>query len=76
MGVNMDNSKDINKEVFEYLLAADQNIWSAIQKIMDSNDEKLKEQAKPLMLLRGEIHTEFMRPIYKEYPELAEKAGF
>ena len=72
----MKNQEKINKEVFECILAADQSIWSAVQKILDSDNEELKELAKPLMLLRGEIHTEFMRPIYKRYPALAEEAGF
>lgn len=76
MGVDVDETDKIYELVFDDLLAADEKIWAAIVKIQENNLADLKSFAKPLMQVRGEIHTEFMRPIYKKHPELAKKAGF
>ena len=72
----MNNTDKSYELVFESLIAADKNIWEAILQVQESGDADLKKLAKPLMHLRGEMHTEFMRPIYKKYPDLAAKGGF
>lgn len=64
------------KKIFDLLLEADRKLWDTVLEIQDSGDKKLDEFVKPLMKIRGEIHVEFMRPIYKKHPELAELAGF
>jgi len=72
--LTMDN--EFEKKVFDLLLEADQSIWKAVVEMRDSESKPLEKLVQPLMKIRGEIHVEFMRPIYKKYPKLAEMAGF
>jgi hypothetical protein len=72
----MSKELDEFKNVFDQLLEADKSIWNAVMKIRDHDIKQLEYFVEPLMKMRGDIHTEFMRPIYKKYPELAKEAGF
>lgn len=72
----MSQEYDSNKKIFDLLLEADKNIWNAVLEIQNGDAKNLESFMKPLMKIRGEIHVEFMRPIYKKYPELAKLAGF
>lgn len=72
----MDSKADVYKEVFDSLLDADKCLWKAVLDIQDRGDTHLNGLINSLMQIRGEIHTEIMRPIYKQHPELAEQAGF
>ena len=72
----MDNEFEKYKKVFDLLLEADKNIWKAVVEMRDSEIKPLEKLVQPLMIIRGEIHVEFMRPIYKKYPEIAKMAGF
>lgn len=64
------------KSVFDCLLDADQKLWQAVCEIRDTPIEQLNGYVEALMTMRGELHVEFLRPIYKKYPELARSAGF
>ncbi len=72
----MDNEFEEYKKVFDFLLEADRNIWKAVVEMRDSENKQLERFIQPLMKLRGDLHVEFMRPIYKKYPKIAEMAGF
>lgn len=72
----MDNEFEQFKKVFDLLLEADKKIWAAVSEIKDGEIKPLEKFVQPLMKLRGDIHVEFMRPIYKKYPKIAEMAGF
>lgn len=72
----MDKKFDQYKTILDYLLEADKCIWNAVLEINELDDEQLGKFVQPLMQLRGEIHVDFMRPIYTKYPELAQLAGF
>lgn len=72
----MNNDFEQCKKVFDMLLKADNSIWEPVIEIQNSNNKQLEEFIQPLMNLRGEIHVEFMRPIYQKYPEIAKIAGF
>jgi len=78
MGANMNEQEayKLYQEVFELLIKADEELWSAVKTLHAAKDQSCIDFAKTLLELRGEIHSEAMRPIYKKYPELAEKAGF
>lgn len=64
------------KKIFDLLLEADQKIWSAVVEIRDGEIKELERLIQPLMKLRGDMHVQFMRPIYEKYPKIAEMAGF
>ena len=72
----MDDEFEEHKKVFDLLLSADKNIWEAVVEIRDGEIKQLEKFVQPLMKLRGEMHIEFLRPIYKKYPKIAEMAGF
>ena len=72
----MDKEFEEFKKVFDLLLEADKKIWAAIVEIKDGEIKQLEKFVRPLMKIRGDIHIEFMRPIYKKYPKIAEMAGF
>ena len=72
----MDSEFEQFKKVFDLLLEADKKIWAAVSEIKDGEIKPLEKFVPPLMKLRGDIHVEFMRPIYKKYPKIAEMAGF
>jgi len=72
----MSTELDKYSKVFELLLEADKKLWEAVLEIREDNLDELEKHVKPLMELRGNIHVDFMRPMYKKYPILAEKAGF
>ena len=72
----MNNEFEEYKKVFDFLLEADKNIWKAVVEMRDSENKQLEKFVQPLMKIRGDIHVEFMRPIYKKYPKIAEMAGF
>ena len=63
------------KKVFDLLLEADKKIWEAVVEIRDGEIKKLEGFVQPLMKLRGDMHVEFMRPIYKKYPKIAKMTG-
>ncbi|MFZ5929836.1 MAG: hypothetical protein ACOY15_01330 [Pseudomonadota bacterium] len=72
----MDNEFEEYKKIFDLLLLADKNIWEAVVEIRHGEIKQLENFVQPLMKLRGDMHVEFMRPIYKKYPKIAEMAGF
>lgn len=72
----MNTDYEAYKKIFDLLLEADKSIWSAVLEIQDGDAKQLESFIKPLMQMRGEIHVEFMRPIYTKYPEIAKLAGF
>ena len=72
----MDDEFEEHKKVFDLLLSADKNIWEAVVEIRDGEIKQLEKFVQLLMKLRGEMHIEFLRPIYKKYPKIAEMAGF
>lgn len=72
----MDNEFEEYKKAFDLLLEADKNIWKAVVEMRDGGSKELEKFVQPLMKIRGDIHVEFMRPIYKKYPKIAEMAGF
>ena len=72
----MSTDFDASKKIFDLLLEADKNIWGAVLEIQDGDAKQLESFIQPLMKMRGEIHVEFMRPIYTKYPEIAKLAGF
>lgn len=72
----MENEFDKFKKIFDLLLEADKNIWEAVVEIRDRDIKQLEDFVQPLMKIRGDIHVDFMRPIYKRYPKIAEMAGF
>lgn len=72
----MDREFEQFKKVFDLLLEADKMIWAAVTEIRDHEIQQLEQFVQPLMKLRGDIHVDFMRPIYKKYPKIAEMAGF
>lgn len=72
----MSTDFDAYKKIFDLLLEADKNIWGAVLEIQDGDANQLEGFIQPLMEMRGEIHVEFMRPIYTKYPEIAKLAGF
>lgn len=74
--LTMDNEFEEYKKIFDLLLLADKNIWEAVVEIRHGEIKQLENFVQPLMKLRGEMHVEFMRPIYKKYPKIAEMAGF
>ena len=76
MVVNMGNEADKYEEVFQHLIDADKQLWEAVKAIEDSGIEHLELLIPNLMKFRGDLHVDFMRPIYKKYPHLAEDAGF
>lgn len=72
----MNNEFQQFQKVFSLLLEADRKIWEAVIEIRNYDNKQLTQLVNPLMKLRGEMHIEFMRPIYKKYPKIAEKYGF
>ena len=74
--LTVDNEFEQCKKVFDLLLEADKKIWAAVVEIRDGEIKQLEKFVQPLMKLRGDMHVEFMRPIYKKYPKTAEMAGF
>lgn len=74
--LTMDNEFEEYKKIFDLLLLADKNIWEAVVEIRHGEIKQLENFVQPLMKLRGDMHVEFMRPIYKKYPKIAEMAGF
>ena len=72
----MDKEFEQFKKVFDLLLEADKKIWAAVVEIQDGEIKQLEKFVQPLMKLRGDMHIEFMRPIYKQYPKIAEMVGF
>jgi hypothetical protein len=72
----MNTDFDAYKKIFDLLLEADKNIWNAVLEIRDGDAKQLESFIQPLMKVRGEMHVEFLRPIYKKYPEIAKLAGF
>lgn len=72
----MDNEFEQFSRIFSLLLEADKKIWAAVLEIRNDGMSQLEDFVQPLMKLRGELHVEFMRPLYKRYPELAKTAGF
>jgi len=72
----MDSEFEEFRKVFDLLLEADKKIWAAVVEIQDGEIKQLEKFVQPLMQIRGDIHVEFMRPIYKKYPEIAKIAGF
>lgn len=72
----MDDEFEEYKKIFDLLLQADKNIWEAVIEIRNGEIKQLEKFVQPLMKLRGDMHVEFMRPIYKKYPKIAELAGF
>ena len=74
--LTMDNEFEEYKKAFDLLLEADKNIWKAVVEMRDGGSKELEKFVQPLMKIRGDIHVEFMRPIYKKYPKIAEMAGF
>ena len=72
----MDDQFEKYKKIFDCLLEADRNIWQAVVEIGDGGNGQLDKFVQPLMNIRGDLHVEFMRPIYKKYPKIAEMAGF
>ena len=77
MVVNMDNNESAKyEEVFQRLINADKQLWKAVKAIEDSDIEPLESLISNLMKFRGDLHVNSMRPMYKKYPHLADKAGF
>ncbi len=74
--LTMDDEFEEYKKIFDLLLQADKNIWEAVIEIRNGEIKQLEKFVQPLMKLRGDMHVEFMRPIYKKYPKIAELAGF
>lgn len=63
------------KRVFDLLLDADKKIWEAVLAAQADERYRLNWTIEPLMGLRGELHVELLRPIYKRFPEIAKAAG-
>jgi len=74
--ITVDNEFEQFKKVFDLLLEADKKLWAAVSEIKDGGIKPLEMFVPPLMKLRGDIHVEFLRPIYQKYPTIAEMAGF
>ena len=64
-----------SKRLFSLLIEADQKLWEAVMAIQENKIAGLDGYASKLMETRGHIHVEFMRPLYKKFPELATLAG-
>lgn len=63
------------EHIFKLLLEADSKIWEAVTAIQDEEDSSLKDYLYPLMEVRGALHVQLFRPMYKRFPELAEASG-
>jgi hypothetical protein len=60
------------EELFKEFVEIDNKIWSTINFIQKKKGCESNTEIMKLMELRGQLHNDCMRPIYKEFPELAD----
>ena len=61
------------EKLFKKLIEIDKNIWDVVLYIQDNVDCESNDTIINLMDIRGQLHTECLRPIYKKHPALADK---
>lgn len=71
----MNESRKNSENLFRMLLEADEKLWGIVLAIEDEGMGEFESFIPQLMQMRGDLHVQFMRPIYKKYPELATEAG-
>ena len=63
------------EEIFRLLLEADRKLWEAVAAIHENETALSALFIQPIMQMRGDIHVNFLRPMYKKFPELEKKFG-
>lgn len=71
----MQSEKEYLDEVFRLVLEASSKLWEAVVAIHEHETALSKSFVQPIMQMRGEMHINFLRPMYKKFPELATKYG-